>query len=73
MTYFRQGDAPWLVTALVKVRYLDQKIAKRPFRPSSQAATCYYQSNHSKTESIPLSALREREIKLTWWYYKTKQ
>jgi len=24
---------------------------------SSQAATCYYQSNHSKVEAIPLSAL----------------
>jgi len=28
-----------------------------PFLPSSQAATCYYQSNHSKVEAIPLSAL----------------
>jgi len=27
------------------------------FRSSSQAATYYYQSNHSKVEAIPLSAL----------------
>jgi len=27
------------------------------FRSSSQAATCYYQSNHSKVEVIPLSGL----------------
>jgi len=26
-------------------------------RRQSQAATCYYQSNHSKVEAIPLSAL----------------
>jgi len=39
------------------LRYLDQETAKRPFRSSSQAATCYYQSNHSKVESIPLSAV----------------
>jgi len=36
--------------------YLDQKTAKGPFRSSSQAATCYYQSKHSK-QAIPLSAL----------------
>jgi len=29
--------------------------AKKPFRSSSQAATCYYQPNHSKVEAIPLS------------------
>jgi len=40
----------------VKV-YLDQETAKWPFRSSSQAATCYYQSNHPKVEAIPLSAL----------------
>jgi len=28
-------------------RYLDQETAKWPFQSSSQAATCYYQSNHS--------------------------
>jgi len=38
-------------------RYLDQETAKGPFRFSSQAATYYYQSNHSKVEVIPLSAL----------------
>jgi len=36
---------------------LDQETAKGPFRSSSQAATCYYQSNYSKVEPIPLSAL----------------
>jgi len=38
-------------------RYLNQETAKRPFRFSSQAVTCYYQSNHAKVEAIPLSAL----------------
>jgi len=28
-----------------------------PFRYLSQTNTCYYQSNHSKAEAIPLSAL----------------
>jgi len=28
-----------------------------PFRSSSQAATCYYQSSHSKVEAISLNAL----------------
>jgi len=37
-------------------RYLDQETAKGPYRSSSQAATCYYQSNHSKVEAIPLDA-----------------
>jgi len=30
---------------------------KGPFRSSSQTATCYYQSNRSKVDAIPLSAL----------------
>jgi len=38
-------------------RYLDQETAKGSFRSSSQAATCYFQSNHSKVEVITLSAL----------------
>jgi len=38
-------------------RYLDQETAKGPFRFLSQAVTCYFQSNHSKVEAIPLSAL----------------
>jgi len=58
-------------------RYLDREIAKGPFRPSSQAATCYYQSNHSKIEAISGAGTifgqggqdqerqsREREIKV---------
>jgi len=40
-------------------RYLDQETAKCPFWSSSQAATCYYQSNHSNVEAIPLSALAQ--------------
>jgi len=36
---------------------LSQETAKGPLRSSSQAAICYYQSNHSKVEEIPLSAL----------------
>jgi len=36
----------------VKVAYLDQETAKWPFWSSSQAATCYYQSNQSKVEAI---------------------
>jgi len=38
-------------------RYLDQETEKEPSRSSSQAATCYNQSNHSKVEAIPLSTL----------------
>jgi len=34
-----------------------QETAKWPLRSSSQAATRYHQSNHSKVEAIPLSAL----------------
>jgi len=35
---------------------LSHATAKGPFRSSSQAATCYYQSNHLKVEAFPLSA-----------------
>jgi len=38
-------------------RYLDQEIAKGPFRSSSQAANCDYQSIYTKVEAITLSAL----------------
>jgi len=38
-------------------RNLDQETAKGLFRSSSKAATCCYQSNHSKVDIIPLSAL----------------
>jgi len=37
--------------------YIGQETAKGPFRSSSQAVTCNYQSNHLKVETIPLSAL----------------
>jgi len=33
--------------------------AKGLFQSSSQAAFCYYQSNHSKVEAIPLNSLSE--------------
>jgi len=36
---------------------VDQETAKKPFWSSSQASTCYYQSNHSKVKVISLSAL----------------
>jgi len=39
------------------VKIFDQETAKGPLLSSSQAATCYYQSNHSKVEAIPLSSL----------------
>jgi len=32
-------------------RFLDKDTVKLPFRSSSQAATCYYQSNHSKVKA----------------------
>jgi len=38
-------------------RYLDQETAKEPLRSSNHAVICYYQSNHSKVEAIPVSAL----------------
>jgi len=39
-------------------RYLNQETAKDLFGLKNQAATCnYHQSNHSKIEAIPLSAL----------------
>jgi len=38
-------------------KHLDQETAKGSFRSSVQAATCYYQSNYSKVEAIPLSTL----------------
>jgi len=37
--------------------YLGHETTKCPLRSSSQAATWYYQSNHSKIEAIPLNAL----------------
>jgi len=47
-----------LGTVLVYLsRYLDQETTKEPFQSSSQSATCYYHSNHSKVEEISLSDL----------------
>jgi len=42
---------------------LSQETAKGPLRSSSETATCYYQSNHSKVEAIPLSALPKDTIR----------
>jgi len=39
------------------LRYLDQESVKGPFCSSSQAATSYNQSNHSKVEPVLLSTL----------------
>jgi len=44
-----------LVLAYVKVPR--PGVRERTFRFSSQATTCYYQSNHSNVETIPFSAL----------------
>jgi len=40
-----------LGTCLFIYRGLDQETAKGPFRSSSQAATCYYQTNHLNVEA----------------------
>jgi len=45
----RSGFRYWLICQGTS----DHEIAKGRFRFSSQAATCYYQSNHSKVEAIP--------------------
>jgi len=41
------------ILAHLFVKYPDQETTTVPFRFSSQAATCCYQSNHSKVEAIP--------------------
>jgi len=38
------------------------------FRSSSQAATFYYQSNHSKADTIPLSALLKDTSEFASWF-----
>jgi len=38
------------------------RTVKGPFQTSSQADTCYYQSNHLTVEVIPLSVLRNDTI-----------
>jgi len=52
---YRNQDAHWIEVSSTGThyylsRYLDQETAKWPFRSSSQAATFYYQANHSKVE-----------------------
>jgi len=42
------------------------KYSVNTFRSSSQATTCYYQSNHSKLEAFPLSDLpKDKTSELT--------
>jgi len=50
-------------------RYFGQETANGPFRSSSQAATCYYQFNHSLVEVIPLSALPKDTSELPFYLY----
>jgi len=46
---------------------LSQETAKEPQWFSSQAATCYYQSNYSNVEAIPLRALpKDRNKRICW-------
>jgi len=55
----------WLLFAVL-LDYLSsclgQETVKGILRSLSQAATCYYQSNHSKVEAILLSALLKDAI-----------
>jgi len=53
----KRSDVIRCFEAVGELSVLGLETAKEPFRSSSQAATCYYQSNHSKVEAIPLSAL----------------
>jgi len=54
-------DITWYLLIYLS-RYLDQETAKWIFRSSSQTATCYYQSNHSKGEAIQLCVLPKDTI-----------
>jgi len=45
-----------LFVKLLRPENSERKDSEGPFRSSSQADTCYYQSNHLKVEAIPLSA-----------------
>jgi len=44
-----EKDLTWYLLFLST--YFDQETEKRPFRRSSQAATCYYLSDYSKIEA----------------------
>jgi len=59
---FSDSSQP-VILALIyfSIRHLDQDSAKGPFRSSRQAATCYYQFNHTKVEAIPLCALQKAQ------------
>jgi len=45
-----------LMSGHLFVKVLQPGDGEGPFRSSSQAATCYYQSNHSNVEAIPLKS-----------------
>jgi len=45
--------------------YLDHETSKGSFRFSNQAATCYYQSNHSKVARHPVKCLVQGHNKRT--------
>jgi len=49
LVLFRPWYLLWYLLIYLS-RYLDQETAEGPFRSSCQAATCYYQSNHSKIQ-----------------------
>jgi len=51
------SQTAYIYKGLSEPRYLYQETAKGPFWFSSQASTCYYQSNQSKVEAILFSAL----------------
>jgi len=53
------------VLAYLFVRYLDQETVKCPFQSSSQAVTCYYQSNHSKVKPVSFKRLSQGHNKRT--------
>jgi len=58
LNHFLRSKIPGLGTHLfVKVPRPGDSKGTGSFWFSRQAATCYYQSNHSKVEAIPLSAL----------------
>jgi len=53
---FKIGHRYWFICQGTSTKR-QRTWAKGPFRFSSQTATCYYHSNHSKVEAILLSAL----------------
>jgi len=54
--WIRQGYEGQVGVAILLGKVPRSYDSEGPFRSSNQAATCYYQSNHSKVEAIPVSA-----------------